>query len=221
MIKRNISLILSSLLIITMVGCSSKDDNAESREVSPMEAEIQEVLPGEWSSDFTREEVLALNQQILERVEFTAANYGLEYEISEEVKEANNGTTIKDDHINIDIEDPEPNRLESVYYGFKQFGTDLASGQLVMKMSSVVDRDEITEAGVYDFGGTSFAAFSEAFTGVTERDYEELNQQIYDMIIGNESVVTIENNLNGVKETISVTDNILLYTLQTKEYSFK
>ena len=56
---------------------------------------------------------------------------------------------------------------------------------------------------------------------MTGRDYSELNQQIYDMITGNNNVTTIENNLDGVRETISITDDFLLYTLQTKEYQFK
>lgn len=220
MIKRTVAIILSTVIVLGMIGCSDKKEDANN-DVAPIKVETRDVLPGEWSKDLTRDEVTELNKEILARVEETATFYGLEYEVTEEVKEDANGLSINDNHINIDIEDPEPNRLESMYYGFKQYGTDLASGELVMKISSVLDKEAIEEEGVFDFGGTSFAAFSEAFTGLTGRDYTELNQQIYDMITGDNNATTIENNLDGIRETISITDNFLLYTLQTKEYQFK
>lgn len=229
MIKRTVAVILSSVLVLGMIGCSDKKEDANN-DVASIKIETREALPGEWAQELTREEVTELNKEILSRVEETATFYGLDYEIKEEVKEDTNGLSINDNHINIDIEDPEPNRLESIYYGFKQYGTNLASGELVMKISSVLDKEAIKEEGTFDFGGTSFAAFSEAFTGVTSfdgvtdeisRDYTELNNQIYNMITGDNSATTIENNLNGIRETISITDNFLLYTLQTKEYQFK
>ena len=220
MIKRTVAIGLSTVLILGMIGCSNNKENANN-DVTNIKVKAREALPGEWSQDLTREEVAELNKEILSRVEETATFYGLDYEITEEVKEDTNGLSINDNHINIDIEDPEPNRIESMYYGFKQYGTDLASGELVMKISSILDKKAIEEEGTYDFGATSFSTFSEAFTGVTGRDYSELNQQIYDMITGNNNVTTIENNLDGVRETISITDDFLLYTLQTKEYQFK
>ena len=219
MIKRTVAIILSGILIVGMVGCTNKTE--EANDATPMKVEARESLPGEWSQDYTREEVTELHNEILTRVEETAAYYGLDYEVTEEVKEDTNGITINDNHVNIDIEDPEPNRLESMYYGFKQYGSDLASGELTMKISSVLDKDAIKEEGAFDFGSTSFSAFSQAFTGIDDRDYTELNEQIYDMVIGNGDVTTVENNLDGIRETISISDNFLLYTLQTKEYKFK
>ena len=219
MIKRTVAVILSGILIVGMVGCTNKTE--EANDVTPMQVETRSSLPGEWSQDYTREEVTELHNEILTRVEETAAYYGLDYEVTEEVKEDTNGITINDNHVNIDIEDPEPNRLESMYYGFKQYGSDLASGELTMKISSVLDKDVIKEEGSFDFGSTSFSAFSQAFTGIDDRDYTELNKQIYDMVIGNGDVTTVENNLDGIRETISISDNFLLYTLQTKEYKFK
>lgn len=220
MIKRTVAIILSTVLVLGMIGCSDNKEEANN-DVAPMKVETRDALPGEWAKDLTREEVAELNKEILSRVEEAAKFYGLDYEVTEEVKEDANGLSINDNYINIDIEDPELNRLESMYYGLKQYGTDLASGELVMKISSVLDKKSIEEEGVFDFGGTSFATFSEAFTGVTGRDYTELDQQIYDMITGDNSATTIENNLNGIRETISITDDFLLYTLQTKEYQFK
>lgn len=220
MIKRTVAAILSTVLVLGMIGCSNNKEDANN-DVAPVKVEAREALPGEWSKDLTRDEVSELHKEILSRVEETATFYGLDYEVIEEVKEDANGLSINDNHINIDIEDPEVNRLESMYYGFKQYGTDLASGELVMKISSVLDKEAIEKEGAFNFGETSFAAFSEAFTGLAERDYTELNEQIYDMIIGNNSATTIENNLDGIRETISITDDFLLYTLETKEYQFK
>lgn len=221
MIKRTVAVILIGILIVGTVGCSSKKEEANN--VAPMKIEVRSDLPGEWSRDYTREEVTELHNEILARVEENVDYYGLrEYcTITEEVKENTNGVTVNDNHINVNIEDPEPNRLESMYYGFRQYGSDLASGDLTMKISSVLDKEAIKEEGTFDFGATSFATFSKAFTGVEDRDYTDLNEQVYNMIVGNGDVTSVENNLDGIRETISISDNFLLYTLQTKEYKFK
>ena len=159
MIKRTVAIILSTVLVLGMIGCSDNKEDANN-DVAPIKVETRDALPGEWAKDLTRDEVSELHKEILARVEETATFYGLEYEVIEEVKEDANGLSINDNHINIDIEDPEPNRLESMYYGFKQYGTDLATGELVMKISSVLDKKAIEEEGVFDFGETSFSAFS-------------------------------------------------------------
>ena len=56
-----------------------------------------------------------------------------------------------------------------------------------------------------------------------ERDYTELNKQIYDIIKNGTSdeIKTIENNIDGLKETITITDNFMLYKLESRVYNFK
>lgn len=219
MIKRTVAIILSGILIVGMVGCTNKTE--EANDATPMTVEARESLPGEWSQDYTREEVTELHNEILTRVEETAAYYGLDYEVTEEVKEDTNGITINDNHVNIDIEDPEPNRLESMYYGFKQFGSDLASGQICMKLGFNLDKESIIEIGEFNIEELSLSAYSAAFTGDYDRDYTELNKEIYDIIEGKDGISSVENNLDGIKETVTITDNFLLYKLETKEYKFK
>lgn len=113
------------------------------------------------------------------------------------------------------------NRLESMYYGFKQFGSDLASGQICMKLGFNLDKESIIEIGEFNIEELSLSAYSAAFTGDYDRDYTELNKEIYDIIEGKDGISSVENNLDGIKETVTITDNFLLYKLETKEYKFK
>ena len=137
-----------------------------------------------------------------------------------EIKEEN-GESTNDTYVYLDI--PEAERLESMYFGFKQYGSDLASGKLEMKMGYNLDRKTILEGQKFEFENLSLAAFSQAFTGNYERDYTELDKQIYDIIKNGtgDEIQTIENNLDGLKETITITDDFLFYKLESRVYNFK
>lgn len=216
--KKIAALILSAMITSSMIACTGA--NKKSETVKEDTAIVESELTGVWAKDYTRDEVKGFYGDILTNVEEVTNGYGLEYELKEEIKNEN-GKSVNDNYIYLDIENPESNRLESMYFGFRQFGSDLASGLLCMKLGFNLDKDVIIKNEDFKFEDTSLAAFSESFTGNSERDYTELNKKIYDMIIGNEKVETIENNLEGIRETISITDNFLLYKLETKEYSFK
>ena len=99
----------------------------------------------------------------------------------------------------------------------------LASGKLEMKMGYNLDRKTILEGQKFEFENLSLAAFSQAFTGNYERDYTELDKQIYDIIKNGtgDEIQTIENNLDGLKETITITDDFLFYKLESRVYNFK
>ena len=220
--KRIIAFSLSCIIGMSFIGCSITN-NKESK-VEPKVVSEAAELPGTWSSDYNRDEVTALFNEGILRIEEVCNNFGLEYKISEDIiEETKNNETISvnDNHIYLDNENPEPNRLESMYYGFKQYGSDLASGQIIMKIGFNLDKEAIKENGQFNFEDTSIASFSEAFTGVKDRDYSQLNTEIYNAVANNEGLNTIENNLDGIKETITITDNYLLYKLETKEYNFK
>ena len=75
----------------------------------------------------------------------------------------------------------------------------------------------------FDFENLSLSAFSQAFTGDYERDYTELDKQIYDIIKNgtDEGIQTITNNIDGLKETITITEDFLLYKLESRVYNFK
>lgn len=222
--KRNvIALALCTVLAISVVGCSS--NNTENKNIasdnSKIAIEDTDILSGTWSEDYSRDEVKSLFDKALASVESTAKGYSLEYEVTEnEIKEENSEST-NDTYVYLDI--PEAERLESMYFGFKQYGSDLASGKLEMKMGYNLDRKTILEGQKFEFENLSLAAFSQAFTGNYERDYTELDKQIYDIIKNGtgDEIQTIENNLDGLKETITITDDFLFYKLESRVYNFK
>ena len=222
--KRNvIALALCTVLAISVVGCSS--NNTENKNIasdnSKIAIEDTDILSGTWSEDYSRDEVKSLFDKALASVESTAKGYSLEYEVTENEIKEENGESTNDTYVYLDI--PEAERLESMYFGFKQYGSDLASGKLEMKMGYNLDRKTILEGQKFEFENLSLAAFSQAFTGNYERDYTELDKQIYDIIKNGtgDEIQTIENNLDGLKETITITDDFLLYKLESRVYNFK
>ena len=44
---------------------------------------------------------------------------------------------------------------------------------------------------------------------------------MYDTIINNPGISKVENQLDGLSETITITNDYLIYTLESKEYKFK
>ena len=222
--KRNvIALALCTVLAISVVGCSS--NNTENKNIasdnSKIAIEDTDILSGTWSEDYSRDEVKSLFDKALASVESTATGYSLEYEVTENEIKEENGESTNDTYVYLDI--PEAERLESMYFGFKQYGSDLASGKLEMKMGYNLDRKTILEGQKFEFENLSLAAFSQAFTGNYERDYTELDKQIYDIIKNGtgDEIQTIENNLDGLKETITITDDFLFYKLESRVYNFK
>lgn len=224
--KQIITLLLAGTLSVSMVACTSgnnesdKADNAKETIEETNELSVQ--LKGKFNKDYTRDELSEMNDEITERIENTCVIYGLEedYETEEKITEEN-GLSVNDNYIYLDIENTESNRLESMYYGFKQYGSDLASGQLIMKLGFNLDNKAILKDGEFSFAHTSMSTFSEAFTGREDRDYTKLNKQIYEIIKSGDSFAKIENNLYGALETITITDGYLLYKIETKEYDFK
>ena len=221
--KNVIALALSAILAISVVGCSS--NNTENKNIasdnSKIAIEDTDILSGTWSEDYSRDEVKSLFDKALASVESTAKGYSLEYEVTENEIKEENGESTNDTYVYLDI--PEAERLESMYFGFKQYGSDLASGKLEMKMGYNLDRKTILEGQKFEFENLSLAAFSQAFTGNYERDYTELDKQIYDIIKNGtgDEIQTIENNLDGLKETITITDDFLFYKLESRVYNFK
>lgn len=219
--KKAITIVLSAIVALSIVGCSnSKDKDTKAvKENTATAVEDSEVLQGTWSQDYTRDEVMDLYEEALARVESTAKGYSLEYEVKENEITEENGVSINNSYVYLDIDNAE--RLESMYYGFKQYGSDLASGKLEMKIGYKLDKEAIKGYGKFEIENISLGAFSQAFTGDYERDYSELNAKLFNILTGTEEVQTIENNLDGIKETITIMDDYLLYKLETRVYNFK
>lgn len=219
--KKAISLTLIAMLAISAVGCSSNSKAKTTKDNQKASVENVDILPGKWSEDYTRQEVKELYEKSLASVESTANGYSLDYDITEDEIKEENGESVNDTYIYFDI--PEAERLESLYFGFKQYGSDLANGKLEMKLGYKLDKKTILETGKFDFENLSLSAFSQAFTGDYERDYTQLDKQIYDIIKNgtDEGIKTITNNIDGLKESISITEDFLLYKLESRVYNFK
>ena len=219
--KKAISLALVAILAISAVGCSNNNNKAKTSEENKTAVENVDILPGKWSEDYTRDEVKELYKKSLASVESTANGYSLDYDVTEDEIKEENGESVNDCYVYFDI--PEAERLESLYFGFKQYGSDLANGKLEMKLGYKLDKKTILETGKFDFENLSLSAFSQAFTGDYDRDYTELDKQIYDAIKNgtDEGIETITNNVDGLKETITITEDFLLYKLESRVYNFK
>lgn len=219
--KKAITLVLSIVLAISAVGCSSNNNVKTTNENKSAAVKNVDILPGKWSEDYSRDEVKELYEKALASVESTANGYSLEYEVTENEIKEENGESVNDTYVYLDIEDAE--RLESMYFGFKQYGSDLATGKLEMKIGYKLDKKTILESGKFEFENLSLAGFSQAFTGDYERDYTDLNKKIYEVIKSDagDEIQTIENNIDGLKETLTITEDFLLYKLESRVYNFK
>ena len=225
MIKSLLALILGGAIVLSLVSCSPSSNNNEKKEDTNIERSINDeekefIGEGEWATDYTKEEVIALNDDISERIEEKSNFYGLDYEKEEKFTEENN-ESINEKYIYFDNLNPEPNRMESMYYGLKTYGSDVSKGSLNLKIGFRLDLDQIKDESKFDFKETSIAAFSEAMTNDTDRDYTELNEKIIDIVQNQNANGTIETNLNGLVETITIKDEFLLYKLDSKVYNFK
>ena len=184
--NKAIALSLVAMLAISAMGCSSNNIDEKTTENNQRAVvENLDILPGKWSEDYTREEVKELYEKSLASVESTAKGYSLDYDITEDEIKEENGESVNDTYVYFDIPDAE--RLESLYFGFKQYGSDLANGKLEMKLGYKLDK------------------------------------QIYDAIKNgtDEGIETITNNVDGLKETITITEDFLLYKLESRVYNFK
>ena len=214
--------LLTGAMVVSLVSCSPSSTNEENKKIEQTQNEENNAFigQGEWAEDYTREEVISLNDEISERIEEKCNFYGLEY-IKEEKFSEENGETVSDKFIYFDNLNPEPNRMESMNYGFKTYGSNISKGRLGLKIGFRLDLNQIKEEEKFDFKETSISAFSEAMTNDTERDYTELNEKIIDIVKNQNSNGTIETNLDGLVETITIKDEFLLYKLDSKIYDFK
>ena len=223
MIKKIFLAIMSTSMVFLLASCSpSTDGNKEDTKVE--KSSVQEEKPfigeGEWAKDYSLEEVNALNDEIATRIEEASNFYGIEYSKEEKIKDENN-ESVNEKYIYFDKLNPEPNRMESMYYGYKLYGSDMAKGSLSLKIGFKLDLDQIKNEEKFDFKETSMSTFSEAMTNNTERDYTELNNSIIDIVKNGKEDQTIETNLNGLVETITIKDDFLLYKIDSKVYQFK
>lgn len=222
MSKKILSAIIATAMTLSLISCSNskKVDETKPSTTQTKTEEKAFIGDGEWTQDYSKDKVVSLNKEISDKIEELNRFYDLKYTKEEKVQDEN-GETINDNHIYTDNLNPEPNRLESLYYGFKMYGSDMASGDLSLKVGFKLDLNQIKSEKKFDLKEISISKFSEAMTGVEDRDYSDINNKIIDIVINKNSDGEFETNLNGLVETITIKGDFLLYKLETKKYNFK
>lgn len=224
MSKRLIALLIGATVTLSLIGCGSEEKNkaSENKGVSATSRneEHYKNLEGRWAKEYTLDELKTEFTTLVKQVEDKTKGYGLEYSKDETVKEEN-GVTISTNNIYLDNEKPEADRLESLYFGMKVFGTDLATGQITLKVSLNFDSEKAIKNNSFDFGDTSLAAYSEILTGSENRDYSDINNKILEIVKSEKGEGVIEGEIDGLYEEFTVHKDYIVYKLETKIYEFK
>ena len=218
MSRKLISAIICGVLAFSLVSCGNKKERIN--ESNPNVKVDERVFEGTWAKDYTKDEVTSFHNDIIANVEELTKIYDLDYQMKEVVVE-DKGVPVKVSEIYLDNLNAESNRLESMHYNFKIYGEDSSEGQITLTIGFNLDKALVLEEGEFNFETTSMGSYSEAFTGIDNRDYTDLNNSIYAIISGESTGKKIENNLDGIIETVNITDDYLLYKLETKKYTFK
>ncbi|NFV59715.1 hypothetical protein FDJ77_02330 [Clostridium botulinum] len=224
MSKKICTILMTVMITTSFIGCISIDSNkAEDKSNAKTATEVKisdENLQGSWAEDYSLEKTKGYFKDYLSKMEKVTQELGMEYSKEDVVKE-NDGSTISVNSIYFDNEKPDPNKIESMYFGMKIFGEDLSSGEIELKLSLNFDSAEVIKSGSFDLGNTSFSKYIAAFTGQSSRDYSQINKQIIDGLRSEKSEGIIENSIDGLKEEIRFNKNYIVYKLSTKTYDFK
>jgi len=216
MLKNALATILTVMLSVSMIGCSSLK-KTEKEEPSVVESEI--INTGTFSKDYTKDEVESLNLEISEATKELITFYGLEYTEETETK-VENKEKVVDDYIYFDNLEVEPNRIESVYYSYKTYGESQPSVSFSLTMGFKLDLDQIQNENKFNFEETSMKKFIEVITKDSTRDYSDINNKIIEIVNSDANSGSIVTNVDGLVETIMIKGDYLLYKLDSKVYKF-
>lgn len=225
MSKRILSIVVSLIVATSLVGCKSSDSkniaNNEAAQTEDNGIKIieDEELEGSWAKNYTLKQVEGFYKNYAAKIEKITKDLGLEPTKEENIK-TENDQTVNEKVIYFDNENPDNNKMESMYFGLKTYNEDLSSGQIVLKLSLKFDGEKAIEDNSFDFGKTTCTKYISAFTGVSDRNYSELNQKVLDGLKEGKSEVDIENNIDGLQEEIIVSKDYIIYKLSTKKYDF-
>ena len=220
MSKKIIAVVMSAMLSLSIIGCENNDKNKQGVNTKTLTEEKYDELEGAWAKNLTIDELRDKYTELLELVEDKTNGYGLEYSKDESIKEEN-GETVSDTHIYLDNEKPEKNRLESLYFGMKTYGSDITTGQITMKLSLNFDGEGVLEGNTFDFGETSLASYSSLFTGNKNRDFSDINNKITEILKSDSQEGIISDSIDGLYEEFVVNKEYIVYKLETKKYDFK
>ena len=218
--KKILAGIATSLICISLVGCgnvSGKDSNNSNVSANKNK---YEKLEGTWAEDYSLDEIESKFDDLLNKVDEKTRFYGLDYNVEKDIVTDDNGEVIKESYLYLDQENPEENRLESLYFSLKLYGASEEKGQISMKTSLNFNGEEALKSNKVKFEDTSLAAYAEIFTGVSDRDYSEINKKILEVLKSDSGEGSFNSSIDGLYEEFTVTKDYIVYTLESKEYNF-
>lgn len=224
MSKKIISIFMSIIVAASLAGCgssingkiASSTDGAEIIEGSNLS---DEELQGTWAQNYTLDETKKLYEEKLSKMKEITDGLGVKYTNDEVIKKEED-TTITDNSIYFDNENPENNKIESMYFGLKIYGENLEEGVISLKLTLKFDGESAVKNNDLDLGKTSFVKYIEAFTGQSDRDYSDINKEILERLANGESEIRINNTIDGLNEEILASNDCIFYKLSTKKYKF-
>ena len=228
MSKKIISIFMSIFVAASFVGCGSSNNESNSaKSVSSTEnsendtetASSDGVTEGTWAKNYTLDEVKKMYEEKLTKMNEITDGLGVKYSDDEVIKKEDD-TTITDKSIYFDNENPEKNKIESMYYGLKIYGENLEEGVISLKLTLNFDGENAVKNKDFDLGKTSFNNYIEAFTGEANRDYSSINKEIVDRLSNGETEIRINNTIDGLNEEILASNDCIFYKLSTKKYKF-
>ena len=228
MSKKIISIFVSLIIAASFIGCGNKsaESNENSSNVSKSvdsasenSDSTNEESEGKWAQDYTLDETKKLYEDNLKKMKTITDELGVKYSNDEVIKKEDD-KTITDNSIYFDNENPENNKIESMYYGLKIYGENLEEGVISLKLTLKFDGKNAVKNNDFDLGKTSFAKYIEAFTGESNRDYSSINKELLERLSNGETEVRINNTIDGLNEEILASNDCIFYKLSTKKYKF-
>lgn len=224
MSKKVISIMMSLIVATSLIGCKNTSENAEKKTETTTVVEnssnsADANLEGKWAEDYTLEETRKLFKEKLSKMESITSELGVKYTKDEKIKEEKE-QSINDNSIYFDNDNPEANKIESMYFGMKTYGEKLETGEICLKLSLNFDGENAIKNNDFDLGKTSFSKYIAAFTGQEDRDYSDINKEIIEKLKNGDKEIEIDNTIDGLKEEIVATKEYIIYKLSTKKYKF-
>ena len=223
MSKKIISVMMSMIVATSLIGCKNSDGNIEKKTetaatVAVIADKDDEKLEGKWAEKHTLDETQKIFKEKSSKIENITKELGIKYTKDEKIKKEND-ESFNDKSIYFDNENPETNKIESMYFGMKTYGEKLETGDISLKLSLKFDGENAIKNNNFDLGKTSFSKYIQAFTDQENRDYSAINKEIIEKLKNGETV-KINNTIDGLKEEIRATKTCIIYKLSTKKYKF-
>ncbi|MBE6047877.1 MAG: hypothetical protein E7213_05660 [Clostridium sp.] len=222
MSKKVIAMLIVAMFSTSLVGCggSSKESNNDSTKNEEINLEEKVNTTEKWAKDFTLKEFTTTSDELVSNIEKKTKEYGLEY-TEEEIVSDDDGETVNRKSVDVENKNAEKNRLQNMYFSRIIYGESLTAGQIKMKLLLNFDGKKAIEDNKVDLGATSIVKYVEILTGVSGRDYSEINEKVLEILKSSKGEGFFQNTIEGLTETVTVTDEYIVYSIETDKYEFK